>query len=151
MKIRGWGSKMWTRRPVVRFGNPDWFTYPMRAADAVSQPRVMAGRTGDLHSALTVAGTHAADYFLDIANGSDLGTQGTGKSFEFHTYAVAPSKYLVSNVGSAYTSDFNLKWLDSSGNLQMLRFLHRRAAIPGRSDDKLSDRLLEPAGPCHRQ
>lgn len=104
-------------------GDPAWFTYPMRAAEAVNQPSVMADRTGDLHGALIQNGTYAADYFLDIGGGSDLGPAGVGKSYEIHTYAVQPSDCLVSNVGSTYTSDFNLKWMDSSGNLQMLRFL----------------------------
>jgi hypothetical protein len=104
-------------------GDPKWYTYPMTPAEAVNQTGATDYQTGDLPGALTMLGTRAADYFLDIANGSDMGPAAVGKSYEFHTSTLDPATTGTANLGSAFPIDFNLKWMDSSGNLQMLRFL----------------------------
>ena len=104
-------------------GDPNWYTYPLSAAGAVNQTSATDYLTGDLPGALTQLGTRAADYYLDIANGADMGPAGVGKSYQFHTSTLDPLTTGTVNLGSSFPIDFNLKWMDSLGNLQMMRFL----------------------------
>lgn len=104
-------------------GDPKWYTYPLSPAEAVKRTGETEYLTGDLPGALTQSGTRAADYYLDIGSGADLGPQGYGKSYEFHTSTLDPLNTVTVNLGSSFPIDFNLKYMDSSGNLQMLRFL----------------------------
>ena len=101
-------------------GDPVWYTYPMVPSEAVNQTDTTAYRTGDFPS------VHAEDvgitfdgYYLDIANGADMGPQGFGKSY--HLICNALVNY-VTNVTGSYPVKFNLKWMDSSGNLQMISY-----------------------------
>ena len=48
---------------------------------------------------------------------------GVGKSYQFHTSTLDPLTTATVNLGSSFPIDFNLKWMDDSGNLQMMRFL----------------------------
>jgi hypothetical protein len=100
-------------------GDPAWFTYVMSLDDAITQTSTAAYRTGDLPG---VTATAEGDYYLDIANGSDLGPAGVGRSYEFHTKPLAVADAALS-LGSSFAVDFILKWMDSTGNLQILRFL----------------------------
>ena len=104
-------------------GDPKWFTYPLSAAEAVNRTSATEYLTGDLPGALTKLGTRAGDYYLDQGGGADLGPAGVGKSFQFHTSTLDPLTTGTVNLGSPFPIDFNLKWMDGSGNLQMMRFL----------------------------
>jgi len=117
--------------------DPVWFTYPgMTASQAVNQTDPAAHRTGHLPGAMATQSTRAGDYYLDIGGGSDMGPAGTGRSFEFHTSESDPADSPAENLGSAFPVDFNLKYMDSEGNLHMLHFepaivSERRAPLPG--------------------
>jgi hypothetical protein len=104
-------------------GDPKWYTYPLSAAEAVNRTSATEYMTGDLPGAITQQGTRAGDYYLDIGGGADLGPAGVGKSFQFHTSTLNPLTTGTVNLGSPFPIDFNLKYMDSSGNLQMMRFL----------------------------
>ena len=104
-------------------GDPKWYTYPMSPAAAVNRTSATEYLTGDLPGALTKLGTRAGDYYLDQGGGADLGPAGVGKSYQFHTSTLDPSTTATVNLGSPYPIDFNLKYMDSAGNLQMMGFL----------------------------
>ncbi|MFH1155200.1 MAG: IPTL-CTERM sorting domain-containing protein [Pseudomonadota bacterium] len=104
-------------------GDPVWYTYTgMTPAQAVNQTDEAAFRTGHLPGAMATQSTPEGWYFLDIGGGSDMGPAGTGKSFEFHTGTLLPADVATRNLGSSFPIDFNLKYMDDSGDLQMLHF-----------------------------
>lgn len=102
-------------------GDPVWYTYPMVPAEAVNQTDATAYRTGDFPSVNAGMSTefYSNGYYLDIGGGADLGPAGIGKSFEFITDALSNrTTYLT----GAYPVQFMLKWMDLSGNLQMISY-----------------------------
>jgi hypothetical protein len=74
-------------------------------------------RTGSLPGAVTQMSSNTADYYLDIGGGADLGPAGVGKSYELHTSLLA-SKF--SDLSPSYVTGFELKFMDSSGNLHKI-------------------------------
>jgi hypothetical protein len=102
-------------------GDPVWFTYLGRASDAVKQTSPPLNRAGDLPSVTLppTAPQHSNGYYLDINNGSDMGLAPPGKSYQFITQSL---NNLITNLNSSYIVQFNLKWMDAQGNLQMISF-----------------------------
>jgi hypothetical protein len=76
-------------------------------------------RTGDLPGARTQQGTAWADYYLDMGGGSDLGPAGVGRSYEMECHPLAGR---VEGPSGTYVTAFHLKWMDTAGNLKVLRF-----------------------------
>jgi uncharacterized protein (TIGR03437 family) len=62
--------------------------------------------------------TVGGSYFFDIDGGSDMG----GRSFQFHTSSLAVADSALS-LGSSFATDFSVKYMDASNNLQELKFL----------------------------
>lgn len=102
-------------------GDPVWYTYPMVPSAAVNQTDATAYRTGDFPSVNAGLSTDLKSngYYLDIANGADLGPGGVGKSYEFICDALTNR---TTRITSSYAVQFMLKWMDSSGNLQMISY-----------------------------
>ena len=102
-------------------GDPVWYTYPMVPSEAVNQTDATAYRTGDFPSVNAGLSTDLKSngYYLDISNGADLGPAGVGKSYEFICDALTN---WTTGITSSYAVQFMLKWMDSSGNLQMISY-----------------------------
>jgi uncharacterized protein (TIGR03437 family) len=92
-------------------GDPAWFNYAMSLDQAVLQTSTTANKMGDFPTA-------GGSYFFDIDGGSDMG----GRSFQFHTSALAVADPALS-LGSAFATDFSVKYMDTANNLQELKFL----------------------------
>ena len=104
-------------------GDPKWYTYPLSAAEAANRTSATEYLTGDLPGSITQLGTRVGDYYLDQGNGADMGPAGLGKSYQFHTSTLDPLTTGIISLSSSFPIDFNLKYMDSAGNLQMMRFL----------------------------
>ena len=100
-------------------GDPQWYTYPLSAAEAVNQTSATEYLTGDFPGAITALGTRVGEYYLDIGGGSDMGPAGFGRSFQFNTSALEPSNTVITNLDSSFPIDFNLQWMGGDGNLQI--------------------------------
>ncbi len=92
-------------------GDPAWFNYALTLDQAVLQTSTSSNKMGDFP---TVGGS----YFFDIDGGSDMG----GRSFQFHTSALVVADPAL-GLGSSFATDFSVKYMDSSGSLQELKFL----------------------------
>ena len=92
-------------------GDPVWFTYPMSIEDALHWTSATAYRTGDLPSPDN-------NYWLDQNGGSDMG----GVTYQLHTAALPVADPALS-LGSSFAVYFSYKYMDSSNQLQELRFL----------------------------
>jgi len=104
---------------VAFLGDPVWYNFPnITAAAAAALGDVSAYRVGSCPGALSMSGTFAADYYLDIDGGSDMG----GMSYEFHTSALDPANAKTQSLLSAFISDFSVEYTDSSGQIQDLYF-----------------------------
>ena len=97
-------------------GDPVWFTYiGSDAQTSKSNQSSTQGLTGYLPGAVTQQSSYSADYFLDVNNGSDMG----GKSFEMHCAPVNPKTWTLGG-NNSFVTGFELKYMDSSGNLQKI-------------------------------
>ena len=83
----------------------------MSLDQAVLQTSTTANKMGDFP---TICGS----YFFYISGGSDM----WGRSFQFHTSALVVADPALS-LGSAFATDFGVKWMDDKGTLQELKFL----------------------------
>ncbi len=98
--------------------DPAWFTHAgLSAQQAKLITDSLASKTGDLPGAVSQLGSHIGDYYLDIANGSDMGPAGVGRSYELHT---GPLANVFSALSPSYITGFEYKWMDASGNLQKI-------------------------------
>jgi hypothetical protein len=98
-------------------GDPEWYTFPVKAVAALGINDLSQYRTGSLPGAITRQSNNYGDYYFDLANGADMGPAGVGKSFELHTTPLV-SKF--SDLSPSYITGFELKFMDSSGNLQKI-------------------------------
>jgi len=92
-------------------GDPAWFNYAMSLDQAVLQTSTTANKMGGFP---TVGG----NYFFDINGGSDMG----GRSFQFHTALLVAADPALS-LGSAFATDFSVKYMGTDNSLQELKFL----------------------------
>ena len=104
-------------------GDPKWYTYPLSAAEAVNRTSATEYLTGDFPGAITHWEPEPETITWTSGDGADMGPEGIGKSYQFNTSTLDPSTTGTANLGSAFPIDFSLKWMDGSGNLQMMRFL----------------------------
>ena len=108
-----------TDQTTAMLNDPAWYTYPGPTNEALNQLPDERYHTGNLPSvnAALSTGLKSNGYYLDIADGADLGPQEFGKSYELHTAALATK---FSALSPSYVNAFELKWMDSSGNLQKI-------------------------------
>jgi hypothetical protein len=97
--------------------DPIWYTIPKDAVSALSLTSLSAYQTGSLPGAITQKSNNFGDYYLDIQNGADLGPAGVGKSYQLHT---APLTSKFADLSGSYVTGFELKYMDSSGNLNKI-------------------------------
>jgi hypothetical protein len=98
-------------------GDPLWYTFPVKATAALRIADLSVYRTGSLPGAVTKQSSNIGDYYLDIGGGADLGPAGVGKSYELHT---TPLNSKFSTLTPSYITGFELKYMDSLGNLQKI-------------------------------
>jgi hypothetical protein len=98
-------------------GDPIWYTFPMDPSSALGVTTLSTYRTVSLPGAVTKQSSNTGDYYLDIGGGSDMGPEGTGRSYELHT---TPFSTKFADLSPSYVTLFELKYMDSSGNLQKI-------------------------------
>jgi hypothetical protein len=97
-------------------GDPVWFNYANTTAQqAKSNQSSTQGLAGYLPGAVETKNSFSADYYLDQNGGSDMG----GKSFEMHCAPVNPKTWTLGG-NNSFVTGFELKYMDSSGNLQKI-------------------------------
>lgn len=100
-------------------GDPVWFTYNQNAANSKNVTSSTQGLTGYLPGVNKNAGDFTGDYYMDIGGGADLGPAGYGKSCEMHCAPLNPKTWTLGG-NSSFVTNFELKWMDASGNLQKI-------------------------------